>query len=54
MQTIRKGIWRIEARATRFHPWIVVYQSDDIEDAARKAESIKRTQRFYATRVRVN
>ena len=48
-------VWRIEARANPFVPWVVIWpKKDEVIAATREAEQIKRAGRYYAVRVRAN
>lgn len=48
-------VWRIEARANPFVPWVVIWpKQDEIIAASREAQQIKRAGRYYAVRVRAN
>jgi hypothetical protein len=47
-------VWRIEAKATPFAPWIVIEPSWRLESAVERARAIKAAGRFYATRIRAN
>ena len=46
--------WRVEARATPFHPWVSICPQWRLEAAIKEAARLKAAHSFYSTRVRAN